>query len=175
MNWIMLWLGFGYTPGASSSKQLGSQHWGKKIIRIFPLTWIHQQGAAFGTVPSDLFRSTMCRWCYTWLMYMIWCYMYVVHCWYAIMNCLGIWNIIWLWYLSGGRGLDCWYCYIVGILLLIMTDWSGLSRRICFVRLCVVNVYGYGRVPYAWILDLFRSSLCRWCILLDDVISLTGR
>ena len=153
MNWIMLWLGCGYTSNASSSKQLGSQHWGKRIIRIVPLTWIQQQGAAFGTVPSDLFRSTLCRCCYTWLMYMIWCiYMHVVHCWYAIMNWLGIWIITWLWYLSGRRGLDCWYCwfcYTVDILSLIMIDWSGLSRRICFVRLCVVYVYGYGRVPYA--------------------------
>ena len=30
-------------------------------------------------------------------------------------------------------------------------------------RLCVVYVYGYGRVPYAWISNLFRSTLCRCC------------
>ena len=35
--------------------------------------------------------------------------------------------------------------------------------RICFVRLCVVYVYGYGRVPYAWISNLFCSTLFRCC------------
>ena len=41
----MLWLGFGGTSGASSSKQLGSHCWGKRII---------------GTVPSTLCR--LCIW-----------------------------------------------------------------------------------------------------------------
>ena len=152
----MLWLGFGYTSGASSSKQLGSQYWGKRIIRIVPLTWIQQQGAAFGTVPSDLFRSTLCLWCYTWLMYMIWCIYAccaLLICYHELFRYLDYYLImIFVW--------EAWprllilivllIYYAIDILSLVMTDWSGLSRRIC---------------P-------FDSG--RWCILLDDVISLTG-
>ena len=115
-----------------------------------------------------------------------WCiwsdvYMHVVHCWYVIMNCLGIWIITWVWYLSGKRGLDCWaywyywLCYVVDILSLVMTDWSGLSRRICFVDSVSFVYMVTGEFPYAWPSDLFRSTLCRWCILLYAMISLTGR
>ena len=166
----MLWLGFWYTSGASSSKQLGSQHWGKRIIAIVPLTWIQQQGAAFGIVPSDL-SARLCvvdvilDWC-------IWSdvYMHVVHCWYVIMNCLGIRIITWLWYCLGGMALTVDNVDIIDyVMLLIYCHWLWLidrdcpaesvsfdsvssmyivtgefhmrGFRICSVRLCVVDVF----------------------------------
>ena len=170
----MLWLGVWYTPGASSSKQLGSQHWDKRIIGIVPLAGIQQQGAAFGIAPSDLFRLTLCRCCYTWLMYMIWCiyaYCALLICYHELFRYLDYYLIMisvweawprllilliychWLWLIDRD--------YPVGPVSFGSVPWwrehsdashlSGLSRRICSVRLCVVDVFCY------------------------DVISLTGR
>ena len=144
MNWIMLWLGFGYTSGASSSKQLGSQHWGKRIIGIVPLTWIQQQGAAFGTVPSDLFRSTLCRWCYTWLMYMIWC---ICTC-CALLIC----------YHELFRYLDYY--------LIMIFVWEAWPRLLILLILLILLYCWYIVIDYDWLigtvpLNLFRSTLCR--------------
>ena len=138
MNWIMLWLGCGYTSGASSSKQLGSQHWGKRIIGIVPLTWIQQQGAAFETVPSDLFRSTLCRWCYTWLMHMIWC----IYACCALLIC----------YHELFRYLD--YCLIM---ISVWEEWSRLLILLYCRHIVIDYDWLIGIVPS----DLFRSALCR--------------
>ena len=147
----MLWLGIGLTPGASNSRQLGSHSWGKRIIRIVPLTWIQQQGAAFGTVLSDLFRSTLCRWCYTWLMYMIWC-IYVC-C--ALLIC----------YHELFRYLDYYL-----IMIFVWEAWPRLLILLIQLNMlyCWYNVIGYdwliGTVPP----NLFRSTLCRLRIWLRE-------
>ena len=135
---FVLWLGVGYTPGASSSKHLGSHHWGKRIIGIVPLTGIQQQGAAFGIFPSDLFRSAWCRCCYTWLIHMIWC-IYVC-C--ALLIC----------YYELFRYLD--YC------LIMISVWEA------WPRLVILWYCRYIVIDYDWLIgivpsDLFRSALCR--------------
>ena len=134
----MLWLGVRYTSSASSSKQLGSQHWGKRIIGIIPLTGLQQQGAAFGIVPSDLFRSALCRCCCTWLMYMILC-IYVC-C--ALLIC----------YYELFRNLS--YC------LIMISVWEA------WPRLLILLYCRYIVIDYDWLIeivppDLFRSGLCR--------------
>ena len=163
----MLWLGVGYTPGASSSKQLGSQHWGKRIIRIVPLTWIQQQGAAFETVPSDLFRSTLCRWCYTWLMYMIWCIFAccaLLICYHELFRYLDYYLIMIIVWEAWPRLLIMlyyWLCYAVDILSLVMTDWSGLSRRICPFNSVSYTYMITGEFHMCW----FRICFVRLCVI----------
>ena len=152
MYYFVLWLGIGFTPGASGSKQLGSHCLGERIIRIFPLTVILQQGAAFGFDPSDWFRSAWCRCCCIWLMYMIWC-IYVC-C--ALLIC----------YHELFRYLD-YYLIIISVL-------EAWPRLLILLYCWYTNIYCdwlIGIVPS----DVFHSALCRRCILLYDVISLTGR
>ena len=144
----MLWLGGRFAPGASSSRQSGSHCWGKRIIRIVPLTRIQQQGAAFEIVPLDLFRSTLCRCCYICLMYMIWC-IYVC-C--ALLIC----------YHELFRYLDYY--------LIMISVWEAWPRLLILLILlyCWYIVIGYGWLIGTVPPNLFRSTLCRIRISLRE-------
>ena len=135
----------------------------------FPYAW-----------PSNLFRSTLCRCYYDWLIYDL---ILIYACWalwYIAMNYLVIWFIIWLWYCLGGvastvdivctADLLCYCCIVIGYDWLLETVLSTLcrlckwlresfhmhGRRICSVRLCVAVAFW----DELWFLLLGVSSLC---------------
>ena len=150
----MLWLGFGGTSGASSSKQLGSHCWGKRIIGSVPLTWIQQQGAAFGTVPSDLFRLILYRWCYIWLIYDL---MLIYAC-YALL----------IYYHELFRYLDYY--------LIMIFVWEAWPRLLI---LLILLYCWYIVINYDWLIgivppNLFRSTLCRLRIWLRESFHMHG-
>ena len=61
------------------------------------------------------------------------------------------------------------------VMLLIYCHWLLLLARDCPVDSVSFVYMVTGEFPYAWPSDLFRSTLCRCCILICVMISLTGR
>ena len=102
------------------------------------MAWAFWCESSFGIVPSDLFRSTLCRCCCTGFMYKIWC-IYVC-C--ALLIC----------YHELFRYLDCY--------LIMISVWEA------WPRLLILLYCWYIVIDYDWLIgivpsDLFRSALCR--------------
>lgn len=144
----MLWLGFGDTSGASSSKQFRPRYWGKRIIGIcspwdcprwFCTLYVYGYGRvpiymAVGICsPWDLLPVWLCCCYYGWLIY---CLILIYVRWALrdiAMNYLIVWSVILLWYCCIVIGYDC---------LL------GLSPLVLYPFVYMVT----GEFPYAWLL-----------------------
>ena len=158
-----MWLGFGDTSGASSSKQLGSHCWGKRIIGIVPVgivpfdhwdspRWhnalrVYGYGRVplyivVGSIPFDCVVAIMDDWYIVWYWYMHDEYWEILP---WTVNCL-IYYLIMI--LSGRRGLVCWYCWHRWFaMILLYCHWLWMlvwDRPHWHSALCV---YGYRRVP----------------------------
>ena len=159
----MLWLGGRFAPGASSSRQSGSHCWGKRIIGFVPLTLIQQHGAAFGLVPSDWYR-----WCVIVMHTVLYlcCALLITLFWAVIITEITVLIMI---SVLGGWASTTGY-----VMIMLCCYWLWLVNRLGVVTaLAFWCQSSFGLVPFG--LVPLRYLIWYECILLYDMISLTGR
>ena len=159
MNWIMLWLGFGDTSGASSSKQLGSHSWGKRIIGYVPSTlcrlciWLRESFHMHGRrICSVRLCVAVAFWDALWFLL------------------LGVSSLCYVWMQIRARG---WWTDRASMEGEDVYMWARCSRMseddICCISFCILRCIDV-LVHFIWLLLLFWTrgtpplfSVIKWC------------